>query len=93
MNASMLQPNDFIVKGQKHLVCKLHKSIYRLKQASCSWKKCFDHTFKTYEFNQNKDKPCVHKKAQVNKMVFMILPIDDILLIQNDVRLFSSVKI
>ncbi|CAA0835685.1 cysteine-rich RLK (RECEPTOR-like protein kinase) 8, partial [Striga hermonthica] len=30
----MQQPEGFITKGQEHLVCKLKRSIYRLKQAS-----------------------------------------------------------
>ena len=30
-NIYMMQPDEFIAKGQEHFVCKLHKSIYRLK--------------------------------------------------------------
>ena len=30
----MQQPEGFKPEGQEHLVCKLKKSIYRLKQAS-----------------------------------------------------------
>ncbi|KAL6319824.1 hypothetical protein AAG906_036888 [Vitis piasezkii] len=33
----MMQPDKFITKGQEHLVCNMHKSIYGLKQAFCSW--------------------------------------------------------
>ena len=33
----MVQPDGFIKEGQEHLLCKLNRSIYGLKQASRSW--------------------------------------------------------
>ena len=82
-----------IPKGQEHRVCKLHKSIYGLNEASSSWNKHFDQTTKTLDFNQNENKPCVYKKTQGSMLVFLVLYIDDILLIGNDVGLFSLVNI
>ena len=35
-NIHMKQPEGFIAKGKEHLVCKLNRSIYGLKQASRS---------------------------------------------------------
>ena len=74
-------------------MCKLHKSIYGLKQAFRSCNRHFDQTIKTFDFNQNKDKPCVYKKTYGNVVVFLVLYVDNILLIGNDVGLLSLVKI
>ena len=46
----MVQPEGFIAKGQEKKVCKLQKSIYRLKQASKSWNIKFDQSVKLFGF-------------------------------------------
>ena len=53
-NICMMQPDGFITNGQEHMVFKLHKSIYRLKQASRSWNKRFDKVIKFFGFDQMK---------------------------------------
>ena len=60
-NIYMMQPDGFIIGGQEHMVCKLHKSIYGLKQASRSWNKCFDKVIKSFGFDQNEKEPCVYR--------------------------------
>ena len=71
---------------------KLHKSIYRIKQSSCSRNKHLDQAIKTFDFDQNKDEPCVYKKTWRSMVVFLVLYVDDILLIAN-VGLLLSIKI
>ena len=88
----MVQPEGFIEKGQERKVCKLQKSIYGLKQASRSWNIKFDQTIKSFGFNQCPD-PCVYKRRNENVVMFLILYVDDILLIGNDVGILSSVKV
>ena len=88
----MMQPEGFVAKGQEHKVCKFLRSIYGLKQASRSWNLHFDETIKTYGFEQNVDEPCVYKYIKEKKVVFLVLYVDDILLIGNDVETISNVK-
>ena len=88
----MVQPEGFVAQGQEQKVCKLLRSIYGLKQASRSWNIRFDTTIKSYDFEQNVDEPCVYKRVIDGKVVFLVLYVDDILLIGNDVRILSDVK-
>ena len=57
-----MQLEGFIAKNQEHLVCKLKRSIYGLKQASRSWYIIFDQVIKSFGFEQNLDEPCVYKR-------------------------------
>ena len=52
----------------------------------------FDETIKTYGFEKNVDEPCVYKYIKEKKVVFLVLYVDDILLIENDVETLSNVK-
>ena len=89
----MMQPEDFIAKNQEHMVCKLKRSIYGLKQASRSWNIRFDQAIKSFGFKQNLDEPYVYERHQDNVVMFLVLYVDDILLIGNDVGVMLSVKI
>ena len=55
----MMQLEGFIAKNQEHMVCKLNRSIYGLKQASRLWNIRFDQAIKSFGFKQNLDEPCV----------------------------------
>ena len=44
-----------------------------------------------YGFDQNIDEPCVCKRIQNDKMIFLVLYVDDILIIGNDIRAISLV--
>ena len=88
----MEQLEGFISKDEKQKVCKLQRSIYGLKQASRSWNMRFDEAIKTYGFIQNPDESCVYKFIKDKRVVFLILYVDDILLIGNNIELLSDVK-
>jgi hypothetical protein len=55
----MTQPEGFVDPKNAGKICKLHRSIYGLKQASRSWNIRFDEVVKGFGFIKNEDEPCV----------------------------------
>ncbi|CAL2248761.1 unnamed protein product [Prunus armeniaca] len=49
----MRQPEGFAKEGKEHMVCKLGKAIYGLKQASRRWYFKFHQTVSSYGFEEN----------------------------------------
>ena len=88
----MTQPEGFTSMDSKK-ICKLQKSIYGLKQASWSWNIHFNKAIKSYGFIQNEDESYVYKKISGSIVVFLILYVDDILIIGNDIPTLQTVKI
>ena len=88
----MTQPEGFVQPKNSGKVCKLQRSIYGLKQASRSWNLRFDESVKGFGFVKNEDEPCVYKKISGSTIVFLVLYVDDILLIGNDIHTLQNVK-
>ena len=84
-NVYMTQPQGFVDSRFARMVCKLRRSIYGLKQASRRWNIRFDETVKEFDFTQNEDEPCVYKTVSGSHVAFLVLYVDDILLIGNDI--------
>lgn len=88
----MTQPEGFISKGQEHLVCKLKKSIYGLKQASRQWYLKFDEVMKKNDFIRNQVDQCIYLKMSGRNFIILVLYVDDILLASNNVDLLHETK-
>ena len=86
------QPEGFVQPKNSGKVYKLQRSIYGLKQASRSWNLRFDESVKGFGFVKNEDEPCVYKKISGSTIVFLVLYVDDILLIGNDILTLQNVK-
>ena len=88
----MTQPEGFTILEAARKVCKLHRSIYGLKQASRSWNLCFNEAIKEFDFIRNEEEPCVYKKTSGSGVAILVLYVDDILLLGNDIPLLQSAK-
>ena len=87
----MMQPEGFVDPKGANKVCKL-QTIYGLVQASQSWNICFDEVVKAYDFIQTYDEACIYKKVSGSYVAFLILYVDDILLIGNDIEFLDSIE-
>ncbi|KAK8705299.1 hypothetical protein V6N13_048903 [Hibiscus sabdariffa] len=88
----MTQPEDFVTPGNATKVCKLQRFIYGLKQASRSWNLRFNDAIKEFGFIRNEYEPCVYKKISGSIVSFLILYVNDILIIGNDIPTLQSIK-
>ena len=88
----MIQPEGFVNPKNSGKVCKLQRSIYGLKQASRSQNLHFDEAVKEFGFIKNEDEPYVYKKVSGSAVVFLVLYVDDILLIGNNIPTLQNVK-
>ena len=48
---------------------------------------------KSYGYLQNLDEPCIYKNCEGKVVCFLVLYVDDVLLIGNDLAALSTVKI
>jgi hypothetical protein len=88
----MTQPEGFVDPTNAGKVCKLQKSIYGLKQISRSWNLRFDEVVKGFGFIHSEEEPCVYKKECGSFVVFLIIYVDDILMIGNDIPMLEATK-
>ena len=61
-------------------------------QASRSWNIHFDKVIKAYGFIQTYGEGCIYKKVSGSSVAFLILYVDDILLIGSDIEFLDSIK-
>jgi hypothetical protein len=52
----------------------------------------FDEVVKGFDFIKNVEEPCVYKKVSGSADVYLVLYVDDILLIRNDISMMEDVK-
>ena len=78
----MDQLEGFKVKGKEHMVCKLKKSLYGLKQTSRQWYKKFDSFMVGHGYTRTNANHCMYViKFSISKFVILLLYVDDVLIV------------
>jgi hypothetical protein len=86
------KPEGYVVKGKKELVCKLKKSLYGLKQSPRMWYQKFDTYMLGLGFTRSKEDHCVYFKLIGDHLIYLVLYVDDMLLIGNNKEIIQDVK-
>ena len=74
------------------MVCKLTKSIHGLKEVSHLWYHKFHQVILLFGFQMNVVDYCVYHKFNGSKYIFLVLYVDDILLVTNYIGMLHKTK-
>jgi hypothetical protein len=88
----MQQPPGFISPNKRHLVCKLKKSLYGLRQAGRSWFKKIDSALIAMGFVPLSADNCIYVQRSSEDTVYILLYVDDLLLACRLLRRLTSIK-
>jgi hypothetical protein len=87
----MEQPEGFTHEGE-HIVCKLHKSLYGLKQSPRAWNQKLDAFLKSIEFTRSDADFSVYVTQVEDVKFFIFVYVDDFILVCNNKDKLLQVK-
>jgi hypothetical protein len=79
----MEQPQGFVHQGGEHLVGKLHKSLYGLKQSPRAWNQKLDVFFKNIEFMKSEADLSMYVAQVGDVNFFIVVYVGDLILVCN----------
>ena len=88
----MYQPPGFIQRGTEHLVCKLHKSLYGLRQSPRAWYARLHATLLAWQLIQSQSDPNLYFAHIKNHTIALLVYVDDILITGSNPRLITQLK-
>jgi hypothetical protein len=88
----MEQPQGFMHQGGEHLVCKLQKSLYGLKQSPRAWNQKLNAFLKSIEFMKSEADLSVYVAQVGDVKFFIVVYVDDLILVCNDQNKLLRIK-
>ena len=88
----MNQPLGFVKPGSEHLVCKLHRSLYGLKQSPRAWYARLHAVLLAWKLTQSTSYPNLYFAHIGKDTIALLVYVDDILLIGSNSHLIAQLK-
>jgi Reverse transcriptase (RNA-dependent DNA polymerase) len=81
-----------IIKGKEDWVCRLHKSLYGLKQAGRTWHTKIDEAFQRRGLVPLASDPCVYIRRTETSLIIIALYVDDLVLAASALSELQALK-
>ncbi|CAH9089803.1 unnamed protein product [Cuscuta europaea] len=88
----MSQPEGFIDPKYPRHVCLLRKALYGLKQSPRQWNIKFDQCMSSLSFKRSDSDPCLYFKNTASVPVFLLIYVDEMLIISPSVNAIKIVQ-
>src|SRR5579875_989961 len=88
----MDQPQGFVEEGTQHLVCKLKKSLYGLKQSPRAWYQRIDLFFNQEGFSRGHADHTLYVKQTSEFLMIVIIYVDDLIILASDNTVLGWLK-
>ena len=88
----MSPPLGLQLQEEENLVCRLHKSLYGLKQASRQWFAKFLEAIRSAGYEQSRADYSLFTRKQDKSFTTLLIYVDDILITENDLVIITATK-
>ena len=88
----MAQPDGYVDEDHPDFVCQLKRSLYGLKQSPRMWNQTIDKFMLDLKFQKCKTDHCIYVMRDIERVIFVALYVDDLVLASNDTELIAVTK-
>lgn len=88
----MEQPSGFVQRGKEHLVCKLKKSLYGLKQASRAWYQKIDASLLSWGFERSTADHSLYFAQKGPDVMLVLVYVDDLIMLASNMESMGDLK-